>query len=906
MITRFKQGCYFARLSALGATEGFFITLRAILADVLTGFEASSRSVTMLCHSLKMLIALKVGSKIENAGQLTFEHDEKTEGFYYKVGQLAFSFMDENGKKCGIRHRPDALRLLSLPAELPPEGLDTTKYVRFAEFKSAEVLEKACSRGDRYVFDRETQKYRCLAAEAAAREIGCGYDILTDQDLNPTIVGNFEFLQKHYNANVPAVPPAIVSRVREVVAATPGMSCSELIASVEGLTMDRFCKLLVDQKLYVPLESCQLDLPGTVQVFADRLTSNALMTLVPRKKTERLVVRTRFPRFEPKEIITIRGKNHVVVISGAEDVQFRTEKGDSTVITRKELELLLKEKQISSLGVPTDKTDEAKKILLTTSPTRLQKALERLAIILPVIDGKARPKEARSRLRNFSSWLKRGKEALKNYGNVLIGLIDGRERQGHHGSHLSPADDALISEIIESVYASDRAPKKCSAYAKYRQTCKDRGQTPVSEKTFGRRIRRFSVEWLERKRNGAMAGAAVAAPVDSETLLAGGGRWFMHIGHLDEMVFDLATVFPESGMPLGTAWVVVMVDSYTRTVLAVIATFEAPSYVTTMAVLRECVARWGRLPEILFMDNGPGFKNHSLRLFAEYYNVQLCWRPPGMPRWGSEIERFIGDFNQRVANELPGAMKSLNRLRRMSQSHHPHRLAVLGLQALSAIAHEWCETVFDTLPHKGLHGKTPAEMRAISKFEHGERAILKISDDPLFAILSLPAPSEDGTAKVQAHDGVQVDNLYYWHEAFGDSEIVGTRVEVRYDPFDITKVYAFIKNQWAECICIKLRRLRHLNPENLCAVSLEIRKSRSYYNKSRDEILERVEDFLDAAKKKGEAPPDHIRTQESSRQFMSRPSLRALDDDDDAASPGKSTGPITPPTLSGFNSNLPQ
>lgn len=904
MIRKFILNKYVTQLRALGAVELITIALQACIQNVLEGFEASSRSVSMLCHSLKMGVAMKVGSKIENAGQLTFEHDEKIEGFYFKVGQLAFSFTDENGKKCGIRHRPDALRLFSLPSELPPEGLDTTQFLRFAEFKSAETLEKACLRGDRYVFDREAKKYRCLPAEAAAREIGCGYDILTEQDLNPTIVGNFEFLQKYYNEKVPLVPPAIISRAREVVAANPGISCPDLIVSVEGLTMDHFCKLLVDQKLYVPLESCQLDLPGTVQVFADRLTSNALMTLVPRKKTERLVVRSRFPRFDPKEIITIRGKNHVVVISGAEDVQFRTEKGDSTVITRKELELLLKDKQISSLGVPTDKTDEAKKILLTTSPTRLQKALERLAIILPVIDGKARSKEARSRLRNFSTWLKRGKEALKNYGNVLIGLIDGRERQGHHGSHLSPADDALVSEIIESVYASNRAPKKCSAYADYRRACKNRGQTPVSEKTFGRRIRRYSAEWLERQRNGAMAGAAVAAPVDSETMLAGGGRWFMHIGHLDEMVFDLATVFPESGMPLGTAWIVVMVDSYTRTVLAVIATFEAPSYVTTMALLRECVTRWGRLPEILFMDNGPGFKNDSLRLFAEYYNVQLCWRPPGMPRWGSEIERFIGDLNQRVANELPGATKALNRLRRLSKSHHPDRLAVFGLQTLSTIVHDWCETVFETLPHKGLHGKTPAEMRAISKFEHGERVFFKISDDPLFPILSLPAPSSDGTAKVQAHDGVQVDNLYYWHEAFSDSEIVGTRVEVRYDPFDITKVYAFIKNQWAECICLKLRRLRHLNPADLCAVSLEIRKSRSHYNKSRDEILERVEAFLDAAKQKGEELARLLRTQESSRLFMGRPSLRTLDDDDNAASPGKPTDPSTPPAIPGFTNNV--
>lgn len=586
-------------------------------------------------------------------------------------------------------------------------------------------------------------------------------------------------------------------------------------------------------------------------------------------------------------------------------MQFRTEKGDSSVVTRAELEQLIKDKQISSLGVPKDSREVAKKILLSTPPARLRAALERAAIIKPVLEGTLRPKDARDRLPNFSTWLRRAKEAVKRYGSALIGLIDGRERQGHHGSHLSPADEAAISEVIESVYASNRAPKKCAAYAKYRLICKERGRRAVSERSFHRRIRCYAADWLERQRHGAMAAAAVAAPVDAETMLPGGGRWLLHMGHLDEFKFDLTAVFPElDNIPLGTAWVAVMIDAYTRTVLAVVATFEAPSYVTTMALLRECVSRWGRLPEILFMDNGPGFKNDSLVLFAEYYGIQLCWRPPGMPRWGSEIERFVGDINQRVANELPGATKALNRLRRISKSHHPDNLAIYSLQTISNIVREWSYDVFDKLPHKGLHGRTPEEMRAISRCEHGERMHINIADDPLFTIYSLPSPSADGTAKVQAHDGVQVDNLYYWDKIFNDADVVGTRVQVRYDPFDITKVFAFVKNQWVQCDCLKLRPLRHLGPENLCAASLEIRKSRSDYNKRRNEILERVETFLDATVKKGEDLAHLLRTKESARQLLGRISIPRPDDDDEAGAAETPNSPVTPPAIPGFTNNV--
>lgn len=898
MIKRFKFSIYLEHLCFLAGTRAVEL-LKSCIADGLEGFEASSRSVSIYCQSVKMGLAMKVGSKLEKGGKLTFEHAAEVAGFYFKVGEVGITFLDENKKPCGVRYRPDALRLFTLPAEPPSGGFKVSDFLRFAEFKNWEELGTLSSRSDRYVFNDATGRYHSPAAERAALETyGFGYDVLTERDFDPVIVANVEYLDAYFRDSVPQVPAAVATRAQEVVSVEQGITLPGLLAVVEGLTVDRFCKLLVDQKLYVPLNACQLDLPGNVQVFSDRLTCDALLGLLPPKDQPRLTVR-RFPRFEPEEIITIRGKNHTVVIAGADSVQFRTDKGDSTVVTRQELEALLKQKQISSLGVPVNNADRAKKILLSTPPHRLNAALERLAIIDPVLRGKMRSKEARARMPNFTNWLSRGREALQEFGSAIIGLIDGRDRQGQHGSHLSTTAEAIVEEVITAHYASDRAPKKCSAYAKYRNVCKERGATPVSEKTFGKRIRRYAADFLAQKRAGGFAAAAAAAPVDHETLLMGGGRWWMHVGHLDESKIDLATVFPELGLPLGTAWVVVMIDSYTRTILAVIATFESPSYLTTMVLLRECAARWGRLPEILFMDNGPGFKNASLVLFAKYYGTELDWRPKGKARWGADVERFIGDFLQRVANELPGATKILNRLRRVSKSHHPDKLAVFGLQAVAEITREWCYTVFDNLPHGGLHGKTPAEARAVSQAEHGRRWHLNISCDPLFPILSLPAPEGDGTAKVQAHDGVQVDNLYYWHKRFYDSEVVGTRVQVRFDPFDITKVYAFVRDEWVQCDCIKLLRLRRLSAEDLCVASLEIRRGRSTYNKRRNEILEQVDAFLDAQSKKGEELAELLRTRESARQFLARITPPKFSDDEDGAAPA-ATAPTTPPRIPGF------
>ena len=573
-------------------------------------------------------------------------------------------------------------------------------------------------------------------------------------------------------------------------------------------------------------------------------------------------------------------------------------------MTRKDLERMLKDGGIVSLGVPVNAEAEARKTLLSTSPAKLKAAVDRLAILQPVLDG-IRSAKSLLQLHNAKEWLRRARKADIQYSNPLIGCIDFRDRQGWRGSHISEPSETLIKEVIEKTYVSKLASKKSAAYREYLRICKERGRTPVSCKTFRTRIARYAADEVAKKRAGAMAAAAHEAPVSQETLLYGGGRYFLHVGHMDEFIFDLSLVFPELGLALGTGWISGMQDSYTRTVLAVVFSFEGPSYITTMMVLRECVARWGRLPEILFMDNGAGYKNTSLVLFAKYYGVQLCWRPPGKPRWGGSLERFGGDSNHRVADELPGATKILNKFRRLSKSHHPDTLAIFGLQAISEVYRNWAYNEFDNLPHGGLHGRTPRAQREISQMEHGARPHLKISDDPLFHILSLPAAEADGKLKVQAKDGIQVSNLYYWHPKFHDPLVVGTYVDARWDPFDITHAYAYVGGEWVECSCTQLIKMRRLSKEDLCAASLEIRKGRSDYNRQGDSIKVRVADFLDATRKSGEELAHLLRTKESARQFLSRMVPPRLDDDTPSANSVPGTPPPKPhiPGFAGNRSN---
>ena len=906
MICRFISENYSAQLASLAASEQSIQTIEICIKDRLVGFEASSRSIPMLCHSIKMGMPLKVGGKLESAGHLSDELNPLVAGYYYKVGSLVISYTNAKGKLVSIRHRPDTLRLFTLPDSVPIEGFKTEKFIRFGEYKCWDTLEKLAKENDQYVFDKDLGRFRSPCSEQAAlNTFGFGYDVLTERDVDAVVVSNFEVLHTYFEKRAKSVPYAISDQVREVTAKKQGISLAELMASAPGLNADHFYKLIADQKVYVPLEICHLEYPSTVHVFTDRLSYEAFGALTPSTPPTRYQIRNRFPTFDPGEIVTIRGKNYTVVAPSEFGVQFRDESGESCSMKTSDLKQFLKDRQISSLGVPANREEAARKILLSTSPETLSSALNRYEIIRPILDGNKKRSCLPKNLRNAKEWLRRARLANINYQNPLIGCIDDRSSQGWHGSHISEASEALIREAIDTKFMSIMAPKKAAAYGFYRELCKERGQSPVSDKTFNVRIGRYAADKLAKAREGEMAGAALEAPVAEETLLSGAGRWFMHIAGLDEFTYDLALIFPELGIPIGTAWASAMIDTFTRTALAVIVSFEAPSYVTTMMLLRECVRRWGRLPEVLLMDNGAGYKNISLVLFAKRYRIKLMCRPSGRPRWGSENERWGGDTNQRIANELPGSTKILAKYRRVSKTHHPDTLAVYGIKGATEIITEWAYNIFDNLPHRGLHGKTPKTAREISLVEHGLREHLKISDDPEFDIYSLPAPKGDGTCKVQAHEGVQVFNLCYWHRnSFSDPEIVGTYVDVRWLPFDITRVYAFVGREWVQCDCVKLLKLRKLSQEQLCAVSLHIRKGRSDYNRNHAKVLEQVAEFLTPKQTTGAEFVENLRTRASAQQFINASKPIDMGDDEAGATPKGGDSPR--PKIPGFTATAPK
>jgi putative transposase len=95
-------------------------------------------------------------------------------------------------------------------------------------------------------------------------------------------------------------------------------------------------------------------------------------------------------------------------------------------------------------------------------------------------------------------------------------------------------------------------------------------------------------------------------------------------------------------------------------------------------------------------------------------------------------------------------------------------------------------------------GQSPREAYEAGWAMSGGRDHRVIAYDREFLIYTLPTPRRS-TAKVLPGRGVKVNYLYYWCEFFRDPRPGNSRVEVRYDPFDIGTIHAFVDNQWVEC-----------------------------------------------------------------------------------------------------------
>lgn len=217
-----------------------------------------------------------------------------------------------------------------------------------------------------------------------------------------------------------------------------------------------------------------------------------------------------------------------------------------------------------------------------------------------------------------------------------------------------------------------------------------------------------------------------------------------------------------------------------------------------MMALRQCVQRYQRLPQEVIVDRGPDFGSVYFETLLTRYGVTKKERPAQQPRFGSVIERLFGTTTTMFLNQLLGNTQATKVPRQMTREVDPKRLAVWTLERFSARCAEWAYEVYDQMEHAALF-QSPRDAFTQGMQLAGPRLHRLQPYSEEFIMLTRPT-TRTGQVKVDAARGITVNWLHYWNPAFQNSEVAGRSFPVLYEPYDMGVVYAFVRDQWLECI----------------------------------------------------------------------------------------------------------
>jgi putative transposase len=630
--------------------------------------------------------------------------------------------------------------------------------------------------------------------------------------------------------------------IRTIVADSPGISLEEMLSNPEGYDADALYRMIISGDLYVDLKKYVIPEYDTVKIYTDAETAKAhsliISSTVPMQFSPPLI------NLEVGKRLQWNGRAWIILNVGETNIYLMTDDGDAIELPSHIFEQLVKENKIKGLNIEGNSiNNDASELLRLASTEDLQEANRRYKIIEPRLNGDKKTL-LDAPARTIRDWLAKYRDAEQRYGNGYIGLIPNTRNRGNRMSKLPDKAIELMNEFITNKYETIVQQTKFSVYSLFKRECEENGILCPSYRTFCTEVNKRSEHTLALKRKGPKAAH------DKEvfyweldmTTPRHGDRVF-DICHMDHTQLDIEVVCSKTKKNLGKPWATFLIDAYSRRLLSVYLTFDAPSYRSCMMALRECVRRHSRLPSTLVVDGGKEFHSTYFETLLAMYRCHKEKRPGSKPRFGSVCERLFGTTNKMFVHNLIGNTQLMKNIRQVTKEINPKNTAVWTLSNLAEQLYAWSFEVYDQIVHPAL-GESPRDAFLSSIAKAGKRGFTFVSYDETFKMLSLPTTAK-GTAKVFAGRGVKINYIYYWSDSLLDPEIEGQQVAIRYDPYNVGIAYAYVKNRWvllnSEYYSIFVNRTER----EIQIATEEIRKRRKIHTKQTFTITAKMlADFL--------------------------------------------------------------
>lgn len=709
-----------------------------------------------------------------------WEYDPRTHEFYDQPSKLKLSYRNAGGRQVSHLVTPDFF-------------LIQEDWMGWVECKPEEKLQQIHNSGSELFIPDGDDGWRCPPGEEAAARFGLGFRVISSKKYNWILVRNLEFLSDYLADDCPQLSEAERTAVAQSFAHDRWLRLTDLL-EMEGVTADVVYALVAGGDLFADLESELLAEPTFTHICRDRLSADVYMDQRRGAKT------TGQQALVPLSAVDIRAGTEVIwdgnpwrILSVGQSDIFLEDENHAISSFRLELfrQLVAQGAITGQIEADDGRRDASDQVLLQAADADLEAASHRIAS-LNGIKLKAVPD------RTLRYWQKLARDGEILYGNTYVGLISRISARGNRNRRVDRRVIELMNKVIDEEVLSNRQEQISVAYGILVNSEEAKGLIIPSEKTFRAEIKRRKKEEIILAREGRRAAYPVTEfiwVVDQSTPRHG-ERPF-EIGHIDHTQIDVEVVDSRTGANLGRPWLTVLMDAFTRSILAFFLTFDPPSYRSCMAVIRYAVMRYGRIPKTIVVDQGSDFESAYFEILLARLKCHKKSRPAAKSRFGSVIERFFGVSNQAFFHNLRGNTQASKQPRRMSPSHNPRALAVWTLPALTDAFKGFVFETYASMPHSSL-GISPRAAMERGLSNAGLRSHTLIPYTEGFKLLCLPT-TPLGKAKVRAGSGIKIRWILYWHASFRDPRVVGTYVAIRYDPFDISRAYAYVSGAWQLC-----------------------------------------------------------------------------------------------------------
>ena len=769
--------------------------------------RSGTHNVATHYASHKMGCVIKAEARrTELAAIYEWDHDKTTYEFYDQPPQIKKIHARPDGRHYGTSYTPDFFRIAE-------------DFIGWIECKPEGWLQDQTSKPNpQYILD-EQGRWRCPAAEAYADSVGLGFVVRSSSESDPIVTQNIADLSDFYRDDCPIPDKEQLTLAQALLGEVGWCWLRDLLSNDAGLSADAIFKLIADEQLHVDLHAFPLmKEPHRVRVFRTRtLMDSSHLWLPPMLAKPDIVIHQVDPT--PGTALTWDGKACAILNIGQTEVFLRMESGSMQELAFADFERLVRQGVILGSGAMADpRAQKASERLRCASSEDMASAMHRYYCIHPELcppdsEHKASPRAVRK-------WKTLACRGHAEYGNEFVGLLPTISQRGNRTRRCSARTLEIMRHVIDTEVKSSAAPGLFACWSLVVEHCHREGLLPPSKKTFQAEIKRVtSPEELKKAREGEKAGYDLELPyISLERETPRHGTRPFDIAHIDHTALDLQFVNEATGMAMGKAWLTVMIDAFTRMILAWVLTFDDPSYRSCMLVIRDCVRRHGRMPRTVVADQGSEFKSTYFEQLLALFGVHKRMRPASHPRFGSIIERFFGVQNSQLTHVLRGNNKALQTPRRMSPTHDPRDLSVWNLRAFREAFEQYLDQVYHCVEHPAL-GVSPATAMEIGLLQSGRRLHTLISYDRLLMIATMPT-TDKGTAKIQRDGSFKANKIDYFTASLVD--YAGQQLDVRYDPFDISRAYVMGKSGWIEACSMYQGELTGRTEKEIAVISQEI------------------------------------------------------------------------------------